>query len=493
MTDEKPKTPGMAEVSVEFEHEVRGAGPDPLLARIAEFHELHVVATSAREKWIKERHRVEELPDTPPLAAQGITELAEKCRVAWDRRGAAANAVFDTPAHSLYGAVEKLKILRMALGDFPGDDSADGDLEAYQTTRPDKGLSWFELVIADLERLASVPTPEDPVLVLKRDWDARDQRLRDEPDDSDEVRDPLVNARTEVEYAIHRTPATTLEGVALKLWLWTRIMTPGLGSRVDWWKAPVADMHGLDHMPVASALQDLERMSGVEAPRTVALATATEPGVIRLAALWGEYQGALGALCDATEAEEAGRGIFNTANIVTEPEQEALAAKESAALVHENEAWAAFLEAPCQTMAEVLFKVHTVHEQLKEHAFASRTEDLFYAAMRDYEPTMGEGAATTNRPSETVAPEPPAGVGFMAKSVPLIRAKSSDLERAVSNLEGASNALNNFAQTDDLPTEVDIGLQWLAYQIDAGMVDLRDEYDKLHGDAGGPETKGARP
>ena len=61
-----------------------------------------------------------------------------------------------------------------------------------------------------------------------------------------------------------------------------------------------------------------------------------------------------------------------------------------------------------------------------------------------------------------------------------------NIERTIADLEGASNALNNVVQSDDLPTEVDIGLQWLAYQIDAGMVDLRDECDKLHiaGDTG---------
>ncbi len=52
-----------------------------------------------------------------------------------------------------------------------------------------------------------------------------------------------------------------------------------------------------------------------------------------------------------------------------------------------------------------------------------------------------------------------------------------DMEKVITDLEGASNALNNFAQTDDLPTEVDIGLQWLAMQIDTLLVELRNEWD----------------
>ncbi len=54
---------------------------------------------------------------------------------------------------------------------------------------------------------------------------------------------------------------------------------------------------------------------------------------------------------------------------------------------------------------------------------------------------------------------------------------SSEIERIIADLEGASNALNNFAKTDDLPTEVDIGLQWLAYQIDSLMCELRNTWD----------------
>ena len=111
--------------------------------------------------------------------------------------------------------------------------------------------------------MSNPKTPEqDPILALKREWDARDQRLDNEPDDSDAARDPLYEARSDVEYAILRTPATTIEGVAIKLWLWARCHGPFRGPS-DWWKRPLEDMPSeLDELPVASALQDLERLAG---------------------------------------------------------------------------------------------------------------------------------------------------------------------------------------------------------------------------------------
>ncbi len=77
--------------------------------------------------------------------------------------------------------------------------------------------------------VAAVPTivvattkPEDPVLVLKREWDARWDEYVSETDDSDEVLDPLHDRLGEITYQILQTPATTIEGVAVKLVLWAR-------------------------------------------------------------------------------------------------------------------------------------------------------------------------------------------------------------------------------------------------------------------------------
>ncbi len=108
---------------------------------------------------------------------------------------------------------------------------------------------------------------EDPVLALKRDWDARWQRYESETDESDEVMDPLHDQLTDAEYAIHLIPATTLAGVAVKLWLWTRTKTPEANTEPEWWKAPLSEMSErgqgwLEFLPIASALQDLERLAG---------------------------------------------------------------------------------------------------------------------------------------------------------------------------------------------------------------------------------------
>ncbi len=76
--------------------------------------------------------------------------------------------------------------------------------------------------------------------------------------------DPLHDRLMEAELAIYRTPATSPAGVAIKLWLWTRTFPPSWETPAgqDWWEAPVADMPDvLDHMPIASALQDLERLA----------------------------------------------------------------------------------------------------------------------------------------------------------------------------------------------------------------------------------------
>jgi hypothetical protein len=58
------------------------------------------------------------------------------------------NAAFATPAETLSGAVEKLRIPRPALGEFQ-QEGAD-ELECFQ----DYDDPWFPRVIADLERLA---------------------------------------------------------------------------------------------------------------------------------------------------------------------------------------------------------------------------------------------------------------------------------------------------------------------------------------------------
>ncbi len=79
----------------------------------------------------------------------GVWALSDCSTELWRNTGALANAVFASPAHTVTGAVEKLKIVRLALGD--SIDDGDDDLNAYQ---PYEGESWFASVMRDFERLA---------------------------------------------------------------------------------------------------------------------------------------------------------------------------------------------------------------------------------------------------------------------------------------------------------------------------------------------------
>ena len=109
------------------------------------------------------------------------------------------------------------------------------------------------------------PETDDPVLVLKREWDARWERYESETDDSDEANDPLHDALRETEYEIFQTPATTLAGIAVKLILWARLhVDRGNKGAGDWSRIPVSAYTSLDldHLPVISALHDLERLAG---------------------------------------------------------------------------------------------------------------------------------------------------------------------------------------------------------------------------------------
>ncbi len=54
-----------------------------------------------------------------------------------------------------------------------------------------------------------------------------------------------------------------------------------------------------------------------------------------------------------------------------------------------------------------------------------------------------------------------------------------NIERIVTDLEGATHALNNFASSRELTIETAEGLHWLAMQIDGYMVELRNAWDEL--------------
>ena len=140
-------------------------GDELLLTRIAAFHEIYDVSTEAIEQWQAEHARVIALPDCPLngprpmgrldpfpkfLSDHGVDVLAHRANDLGKRCGKAALAVFAIPAQTMHGAIEKLKIAYLAIGDGDGTRTGDRDLEAYQDLDP----PWMESVIADLERLA---------------------------------------------------------------------------------------------------------------------------------------------------------------------------------------------------------------------------------------------------------------------------------------------------------------------------------------------------
>ena len=109
------------------------AAPDANLhARLAHFHDAYQKAGTARQAWIAERERLEALPFCPEHVAPteglerwkrynerwirymeqtGMDDFWDESEQLHESMGEAANAVFDTPAQTVRGAVEKLKIV----------------------------------------------------------------------------------------------------------------------------------------------------------------------------------------------------------------------------------------------------------------------------------------------------------------------------------------------------------------------------------------------
>jgi hypothetical protein len=130
-------------------------GDEALLTRTAAFHEIYNVSTEAREQWHAEHDRVDALPDCPPnkpipmggyeaysqfLTNHGVDALADRANDLTERSAKAALAVFATPAQTVHGAIEKLKIAYLAIGDGGGTRTGDIDLVAWH--RGFDGLNW---------------------------------------------------------------------------------------------------------------------------------------------------------------------------------------------------------------------------------------------------------------------------------------------------------------------------------------------------------------
>ena len=69
---------------------------------------------------------------------------------------------------------------------------------------------------------AVAASPCEPLLEMEREWIAQRDHYRTYPDESDEARDPLLDRLIETEVQMHRTPATTPAGIAVKLRMWAR-------------------------------------------------------------------------------------------------------------------------------------------------------------------------------------------------------------------------------------------------------------------------------
>ncbi len=144
-------------------------GDAKLLARVAKFYrafEKHKIASEASSA---RRDEAEAMPDCPPdtipafdkaghdrwkafMKAKGVWKLADKANAAGRAMGKAANRVFSIPSRTYWGAVEKVKIAYIAIGDGDGTYTGDADLDAYQ----DFENPWMANAIADLERLGGV-------------------------------------------------------------------------------------------------------------------------------------------------------------------------------------------------------------------------------------------------------------------------------------------------------------------------------------------------
>ena len=137
-----------------------------LFARVAEFYPALEKHNIASEAWNTGREEADAMPDCPPdaipafdkagydrwrafMKAKGVWKLADKSNAAGRAMGKAANRVFAIPARTYRGAVEKVKIAYIAIGDGDGTCTSDGDLEAYQ----DIENPWMANAIAGLERL----------------------------------------------------------------------------------------------------------------------------------------------------------------------------------------------------------------------------------------------------------------------------------------------------------------------------------------------------
>jgi len=138
-----------------------GADDAVLLARIEQFHDLYDAQNRVWAKQQAHRAEIEARPDCPALdpatssqahfaflEANDAYRHCDDLERLYKQTGALANAIFETPARTTKGALEKLKIAYTAIGD--GEGSGDEGLLLCQNPK----ALWLDSVVADFERLA---------------------------------------------------------------------------------------------------------------------------------------------------------------------------------------------------------------------------------------------------------------------------------------------------------------------------------------------------
>ncbi len=138
-----------------------GGNDAVLLARIEQFHEVYDAQNRVWEMQQAHRAEIEARPDCPPpdpatssrayiafLEANDAFRYYGETERLIEKTGALANVIFETPARTTKGALEKLKIAYTAIGD--GEGSGDEGLLLCQNPK----ALWMAAVVADLERLS---------------------------------------------------------------------------------------------------------------------------------------------------------------------------------------------------------------------------------------------------------------------------------------------------------------------------------------------------
>ena len=206
--DRKPEAPGMEEVSAKFVDEAEAAGE----AETSTDENLSALWQEWQRLWEANKKAVEEAQDDKLASEIFATLMTVEKRME------------GMPARTVAGALLKLRVVGVWVYN-ERDDTFEGKM----------GVMWRLTLsaLADLERLArqrivTMPEIEDPVIALKREWEARYKALdeqRDDPnaDDSDEAVQPFYDRLHETEVQILRTQATTSAGIAVKLILWARL------------------------------------------------------------------------------------------------------------------------------------------------------------------------------------------------------------------------------------------------------------------------------